>query len=206
MVEARGFEPLTPGLQSRCSSQLSYAPMARGTLPRTPTDDPRRRGGQRGFPRGASGSSCERQHHGRDRGMVGVLGLEPRTSALSGLRSSQLSYTPEGAGVYLHHVERQARASPGRARAGGSRRPVAAARLAPHAARGSVQRRHAAWRREPWPALRALARGAGPARAQGEHGKNDTSHATSLSRGSWKETPGVDLLSRREAVSSAPRA
>ena len=26
-VEIRGFEPLTPGLQSRCSSQLSYIPM-----------------------------------------------------------------------------------------------------------------------------------------------------------------------------------
>lgn len=25
-MEAKGFEPLTPGLQSRCSSQLSYAP------------------------------------------------------------------------------------------------------------------------------------------------------------------------------------
>ena len=25
-LEARGFEPLTLGLQSRCSSQLSYAP------------------------------------------------------------------------------------------------------------------------------------------------------------------------------------
>ena len=25
-VEAKGFEPLTLGLQSRCSSQLSYAP------------------------------------------------------------------------------------------------------------------------------------------------------------------------------------
>ena len=29
MVEARGFEPLTPGLQSQCSSQLSYAPTRR---------------------------------------------------------------------------------------------------------------------------------------------------------------------------------
>ena len=45
--------------------------------------------------------------------MVGVLGLEPRTSALSGLRSSQLSYTPEGAGVYLPGAKRQARARPG---------------------------------------------------------------------------------------------
>ena len=25
-MEIRGFEPLTPGLQSRCSSQLSYIP------------------------------------------------------------------------------------------------------------------------------------------------------------------------------------
>ena len=25
-LEVRGFEPLTPGLQSRCSSQLSYTP------------------------------------------------------------------------------------------------------------------------------------------------------------------------------------
>ena len=27
-LEARGLEPRTPGLQSRCSSQLSYAPMS----------------------------------------------------------------------------------------------------------------------------------------------------------------------------------
>lgn len=87
--------------------------------------------------------------------MVGVLGLEPRTSALSGLRSSQLSYTPEGAGVYPRSHVRQARARPGR----------------------------------PEPPV-----------------ENDTSRATVTSRGSWKETPGVDLLSRRKAVSSAPRA
>ena len=28
-MEIRGFEPLTPGLQSRCSSQLSYTPKAK---------------------------------------------------------------------------------------------------------------------------------------------------------------------------------
>ena len=27
LMEIRGFEPLTPGLQSRCSSQLSYIPL-----------------------------------------------------------------------------------------------------------------------------------------------------------------------------------
>ena len=30
------------------------------------------------------------------RKMVGVLGVEPRTSSLSGTRSNQLSYTPNG--------------------------------------------------------------------------------------------------------------
>ena len=28
LLEIRGFEPLTPGLQSRCSSQLSYIPFS----------------------------------------------------------------------------------------------------------------------------------------------------------------------------------
>ena len=39
-VEINGFEPLTPCLQSRCSSQLSYTPRAvglRGLEPRTST-------------------------------------------------------------------------------------------------------------------------------------------------------------------------
>ncbi len=30
-VELRGFEPLTPCLQSRCSNQLSYSPESGGT-------------------------------------------------------------------------------------------------------------------------------------------------------------------------------
>ena len=32
LLEIRGFEPLTPGLQSRCSSQLSYIPFHSGRL------------------------------------------------------------------------------------------------------------------------------------------------------------------------------
>ena len=32
-MEIRGFEPLTPGLQSRCSSQLSYIPFVHGEAP-----------------------------------------------------------------------------------------------------------------------------------------------------------------------------
>ena len=33
VLEIRGFEPLTPGLQSRCSSQLSYIPFFFGEAP-----------------------------------------------------------------------------------------------------------------------------------------------------------------------------
>ena len=33
LLEIRGFEPLTPGLQSRCSSQLSYIPFSFGEAP-----------------------------------------------------------------------------------------------------------------------------------------------------------------------------
>ena len=33
VLEIRGFEPLTPGLQSRCSSQLSYIPFSFGEAP-----------------------------------------------------------------------------------------------------------------------------------------------------------------------------
>ena len=33
LLEIRGFEPLTPGLQSRCSSQLSYIPFLLGEAP-----------------------------------------------------------------------------------------------------------------------------------------------------------------------------
>ena len=47
-VELRGLEPRTPCLQSRCSSQLSYSPLA-----------------------------------------VGLAGVEPATSRLSGVRSNQ---------------------------------------------------------------------------------------------------------------------
>lgn len=145
--------------------------------------------------------------------MVGVLGLEPRTSALSGLRSSQLSYTPEGAGVYLPGAKRQARARPGGASRADPRLPDHLLSDAPISDPLSVvrpQRSLASWR--PRPAARCTASAGQSARnAMGPVAwrtarKNDTSHATSLSRGSWKETPGADLLSRREAVSSAPRA
>jgi hypothetical protein len=59
-VELRGFEPRTPCLQSRCSSQLSYSP---GVFPNV-------------------------------RAPVGLGGVEPPTSRLSGVRSNHLSYKP----------------------------------------------------------------------------------------------------------------
>ena len=59
-VELRGFEPRTPCLQSRCSSQLRYSP---GVFPNA-------------------------------RAPVGLGGVEPPTSRLSGVRSNHLSYKP----------------------------------------------------------------------------------------------------------------
>ena len=41
LLEIRGFEPLTPGLQSRCSSQLSYIPFLVGEAPSPGTLDGR---------------------------------------------------------------------------------------------------------------------------------------------------------------------
>jgi hypothetical protein len=63
-VELRGFEPRTPCLQSRCSSQLSYSP-SQTPRPHKPTKLP-----------------------------VGLAGVEPATSRLSGVRSNHLSYKP----------------------------------------------------------------------------------------------------------------
>ena len=41
-----------------------------------------------------SGSENPVKRNSRFKEMVGVLGVEPRTSSLSGTRSNQLSYTP----------------------------------------------------------------------------------------------------------------
>src|SRR5262249_40988845 len=48
----------------------------------------------------------------RLRGPVGVLGFEPRTSALSELRSSQLSYTPKRVGLAARHPQKTKKAKP----------------------------------------------------------------------------------------------
>ena len=44
LLEIRGFEPLTPGLQSRCSSQLSYIPFSFGEAPSPGTWKAREKG------------------------------------------------------------------------------------------------------------------------------------------------------------------
>ena len=46
-----------------------------------------------------SGEGNRRLSAESGRKMVGVLGVEPRTSSLSGTRSNQLSYTPNGEGL-----------------------------------------------------------------------------------------------------------
>ena len=56
LLEIRGFEPLTPGLQSRCSSQLSYIPFSFGEAPSPGTWKAREKGKKTAC--SESGSSC----------------------------------------------------------------------------------------------------------------------------------------------------
>ena len=92
MVEARGFEPLTSGLQSPRSAKLSYAPS---------------RAGIEGWLRGRDLNprplgyepnelpDCSTPRHGLTcKTLVGLGRVELPTSRLSGVRSNQLSYRP----------------------------------------------------------------------------------------------------------------
>ena len=77
-MEVRGFEPLTCCVQGSRSSHLSYTPQERPN-PKHPT---------------YRSSTYKFRDRICDCFMVGPDGLEPSASALSGLRSSQLSYGP----------------------------------------------------------------------------------------------------------------
>ena len=78
LVEVRGFEPLTCCVQGSRSSHLSYTPQERPN-PKHPVHE---------------SSTLKSRVRSCDFFMVGPDGLEPSASALSGLRSSQLSYGP----------------------------------------------------------------------------------------------------------------
>ena len=91
LVEARGFEPLTSGLQSPRSAKLSYAPKAfqegwlrgRDLNPRPLGYEPNE------LP------DCSTPRHPNIRALIVGLGrFELPTSRLSGVRSNQLSYRP----------------------------------------------------------------------------------------------------------------
>ena len=95
MVETRRFELLTPCLQGRCSPQLSYAPHE---WLRFSIDNPFRRIRYlfKVIPMFSSFLSvlytmCISSNMSQ---LVGLGGLEPPTSRLSGVRSNQLSYRP----------------------------------------------------------------------------------------------------------------
>ena len=83
VVELRGFEPRTSCLQSRCSGQLSYSPIFGRRLP--PPGAPHApHNSWSSSPAGRSGRlACRGQK------MVGLAGIEPATSRLSGVRSNQ---------------------------------------------------------------------------------------------------------------------
>src|ERR1043165_9926085 len=90
MVEARGFEPLTSGLQSPRSAKLSYAPSKsfKGWL-RGRDLNPR--------PLGYEPNElpdCSTPRHEPESLLVGLGRVELPTSRLSGVRSNQLSYRP----------------------------------------------------------------------------------------------------------------
>ena len=89
MVEARGFEPLTSGLQSPRSAKLSYAPNKHfeGWL-RGRDLNPRPLGYE---PNELPDCSTPRQLL---QNVVGLGRVELPTSRLSGVRSNQLSYRP----------------------------------------------------------------------------------------------------------------
>jgi hypothetical protein len=91
VVEARGFEPLTSGLQSPRSAKLSYAPVHKrfcvGWL-RGRDLNPRPLGYE---PNELPDCSTPRQCY---KNVVGLGRFELPTSRLSGVRSNQLSYRP----------------------------------------------------------------------------------------------------------------
>ena len=95
MVEARGFEPLTSGLQSPRSAKLSYAPLqdkrsSRGWL-RGRDLNPRPLGYE---PNELPDCSTPRHLTYTRSRLVGLGRVELPTSRLSGVRSNQLSYRP----------------------------------------------------------------------------------------------------------------
>ena len=91
-MEARGFEPLTSGLQSPRSAKLSYAPEKLSALEegwlRGRDLNPRPLGYE---PNELPDCSTPRQFK---RNVVGLGRFELPTSRLSGVRSNQLSYRP----------------------------------------------------------------------------------------------------------------
>src|SRR3954452_7154871 len=128
VVEPRGLEPLTPCLQSRCATNCAKAPRPARVSPAQPGSARSRRGsvavdlvGRLG-PQGlltltlvhlllreddaGSGESDQQEllhrvspTRGLDGRSVGLTGLEPVTSSLSGKRSNRLSYRPGWSGT-----------------------------------------------------------------------------------------------------------
>jgi hypothetical protein len=112
-VEPRGLEPLTPCLQSRCATNCAKAPGGAGES--GPVGRCHGVGGlgpelllaapgielllhERGTGRGDEDQQDLLQRDSSGRGLriepVGLTGLEPVTSSLSGKRSNRLSYRP----------------------------------------------------------------------------------------------------------------
>ena len=89
-MEARGFEPLTSGLQSPRSAKLSYAPKAKEGWLRGRDLNPRPLGYE---PNELPDCSTPR-HPNISALIVGLGRFELPTSRLSGVRSNQLSYRP----------------------------------------------------------------------------------------------------------------
>jgi hypothetical protein len=123
VVETKGLEPSTPAVQRRCSTKLSYVPRSQA---------PQTSGGGLDAGRGCltpkvglclgrtltlhedkSNQTDEQQHnHLLHDGSppcqdgdspVGLAGLEPATSSLSGMRSNRLSYRPPHDAARLPH-------------------------------------------------------------------------------------------------------
>ena len=91
MVELRGLEPLTPCLQSRCATNCATAPSGRSD--RVGRLRPGVLAGRTAAPEHEStrghGDENDDLLHGDLPGAVGLAGLEPATSSLSGKRSNQ---------------------------------------------------------------------------------------------------------------------
>ncbi len=90
LVEARGFEPLTSGLQSPRSAKLSYAPSKLKGWLRGRDLNPRPLGYE---PNELPDCSTPRHPFNLSH-LVGLGRFELPTSRLSGVRSNQLSYRP----------------------------------------------------------------------------------------------------------------